>query len=71
MLTPAVYAETSNTVCGRHPIGVIMAAIEEIRKSSDSSSDIGAFKFVKYDRSSEVARVSESSVSYASGFAVV
>jgi hypothetical protein len=53
-----------NTVCGRHPIGVIMAAMEEIKTE-------GRFKFVRYERSSEVKRVDESSVSYASAFAVV
>lgn len=53
-----------NTVCGRHPIGVIMAAMEEIRTE-------GKFRFVRYERSSEVRTVSESSVSYASAFAVV
>ena len=53
-----------NTVCGRHPIGVVMAAIEAAK--SDAK-----FKFVRYERSSEVRRVSESSVSYASAFAVI
>jgi predicted class III extradiol MEMO1 family dioxygenase len=27
-----VLAETGNTVCGRHPIGVLMAAIEVLEK---------------------------------------
>ena len=57
-----------NTVCGRHPIGVVMAAVEEVGKSSGTESN---FRFVKYERSSEVKRVNESSVSYASAFAVV
>ena len=51
-----------------------MAAIEEIRKqdgNKQSDGPVGAFKFVRYERSSEVKRVSESSVSYASAFAVV
>ena len=56
--------DNGNTVCGRHPIGVIMAAMEEIKTD-------GRFRFVRYERSSEVKRVSESSVSYASAFAVV
>ncbi|KAK4547209.1 hypothetical protein LTR36_001430 [Oleoguttula mirabilis] len=60
----------SNTVCGRHPIGVVMAAIEEVR-TQEGTPDIGAFKFVRYERSGEVKRVSESSVSYASAFAVM
>lgn len=53
-----------NTVCGRHPIGVMMAMMEKIETA-------GRFKFVRYERSSEVKKVSESSVSYASAFAVV
>jgi len=65
-----VLQETGNTVCGRHPIGVMMAAVEELRKSAGDGSK-GAFKFIRYERSSEVRRVSESSVSYASAFAVV
>ncbi|KAF2771053.1 UPF0103-domain-containing protein [Teratosphaeria nubilosa] len=62
--------ETGNTVCGRHPIGVIMSAIEAVRETSGNES-AGAFKFVRYERSSEVSRVNDSSVSYASAFAVV
>lgn len=62
--------ETGNTVCGRHPIGVIMAAVEEVRKSAGNEA-AGAFKFVQYDRSSLVTRLSDSSVSYASAFAVI
>ena len=55
---------TGNTVCGRHPIGVVMAAIEEMNVEDQSS-----FKFVKYDRSSLVHDPSDSSVSYCSAFA--
>lgn len=62
--------DTSNTVCGRHPIGVMMAAIEVVRKQ-EGKQGAGGFKFVRYERSSEVKRVSESSVSYASAFAVI
>lgn len=65
-----ILEETGNTVCGRHPIGVIIAAIEEVRKSGGNEGT-GAFKFVQYDRSSLVTRVSDSSVSYASAFAVL
>jgi AmmeMemoRadiSam system protein B len=59
--------ETGNTVCGRHPIGVFMAAVEQ---ASGLQGD-GKFKFVRYERSSEVASVRDSSVSYASAFAVL
>lgn len=62
--------ENGNTVCGRHPIGVIMAAMELVEKEGRGLGGAG-FKFVRYERSSEVKRVSESSVSYASAFAVV
>ncbi|ROW13539.1 hypothetical protein VPNG_04353 [Cytospora leucostoma] len=54
---------TKNTVCGRHPIGVTMAALEAVRG--------GPFKFLRYERSSLVEDVSDSSVSYASFYAVV
>ncbi|RVD86281.1 uncharacterized protein DFL_004565 [Arthrobotrys flagrans] len=67
--------ETRNTVCGRHPIGVIMAASEEvvkIRKGRGEDVDgKGKFKFVRYEQSSRCRRVEDSSVSYASAFAVL
>lgn len=73
---------TRNTVCGRHPIGVAMAALEvlaaEARKDKDGGSKEVAdvdkkfkFRFVQYQRSSLVQDVSDSSVSYASAYAVV
>lgn len=62
--------ETGNTVCGRHPIGVMMAAVEELRKESGNLST-GVFKFVRYERSSDVKNVGDSSVSYASAYAVM
>jgi hypothetical protein len=109
-----VLRATGNTVCGRHPIGVIMAAVEaalrdDSSSSSSSSSSItavttgegasqnssganggdddnntddgdgerqtsslkrGRFRFVRYERSSDVVKPSESSVSYASAFCV-
>jgi AmmeMemoRadiSam system protein B len=58
-----IVAKTGNTVCGRHPIGVVMAAMEVLGQ--------GKFKFVKYDRSSLVESVKDSSVSYCSAYAVV
>ena len=66
-----VLAETGNTVCGRHPIGVMMAAIEELEKESGSEAGERKFRFVRYERSSECKRIADSSVSYASAFAVV
>ncbi|KAL1957630.1 hypothetical protein VTO42DRAFT_5741 [Malbranchea cinnamomea] len=70
---------TGNTVCGRHPIGVIMAALEAVKGSESSASDTlessglfkGKFNFVRYERSSDPISVSDSSVSYVSAFAVL
>lgn len=67
----AILRDTGNTVCGRHPIGVMMAAIEALKKESKIGEDLGKFRFVRYERSSEVTRGNDSSVSYASAFAVV
>lgn len=77
---------TKNTICGRHPIGVIMAAMEfvlgkdkentkdlELKKEDSTQTYLtrGAFNFVRYERSSECTSVADSSVSYVSAFAVL
>lgn len=65
---------TGNTVCGRHPIGVIMAAMEEAAKArtgdTDHEKQIGPFRFLRYERSSDPVDVADSSVSYVSAVAV-
>ncbi len=79
-----ILRETGNTVCGRHPIGVVMAGLEVLRKElggieegeNEGEDEVdgvakGRFKFVRYERSSNVERVGDSSVSYASAFAVL
>lgn len=58
---------TGNTVCGRHPIGVVMAGIEKLTHEGER----GKFHFVRYERSSDAVEVSDSSVSYVSAFAVL
>ena len=60
--------ETGNTVCGRHPIGVVMAAVELLEKERKKG---GRFKFVRYERSSDAVELADSSVSYASAYAVL
>ena len=66
---------TGNTVCGQHPIGVAMAAMEVLRE--DSTEELGAtpknkFKIVQYDRSNpELVRPDDMSVSYVSAYAVL
>jgi AmmeMemoRadiSam system protein B len=59
---------TGNTVCGRHPIGVFMAAVEACKELGEGK---GKFKFVRYERSGLVDSVRDSSVSYCSAFAVL
>ncbi|TGZ83916.1 UPF0103-domain-containing protein [Ascodesmis nigricans] len=59
--------KTHNTICGRHPIGVVMAGLEVIW---DVVQGAGKFKFVRYEQSSRVKDPSDSSVSYASAYAI-
>ena len=66
-----VLKETGNTVCGRHPIGIVMAALEVLREQGGVEEGKGKFRFVRYERSSEVMNLRDSSVSYCSGFAVL
>lgn len=50
-----------NTICGRHPIGLLLAALDVLRPSMGSSC-----KFVRYAQSSRCHNMRDSSVSYAS-----
>ncbi|KAF8432088.1 MEMO1 family [Terfezia claveryi] len=59
--------KTRNTICGRHPIGVVMGALEE----EEGQEPKGKFIFVIYEQSSKCFTLRDSSVSYASAFAVV
>ncbi|RMZ69358.1 duf52 domain [Pyrenophora seminiperda CCB06] len=63
--------KTGNTVCGRHPIGLFMAAVEKADELGGMGEGKGNFKFLRYERSSLVEDVSDSSVSYCSAFAVL
>ncbi|KAK5659290.1 hypothetical protein OQA88_1383 [Cercophora sp. LCS_1] len=58
--------ETQNTVCGRHPIGVVMAALEHVKEEGK-----GKFNFVQYQRSNLVKKSNDFSVSYVSAYAIV
>ncbi|KAH7027834.1 memo-like protein [Microdochium trichocladiopsis] len=65
-------AETENTVCGRHPIGVALAALERLSlEAGTTQGDRFRFKFVCYARSKDITKVNDSSVSYASAYAVL
>ncbi|KAL1892912.1 hypothetical protein Sste5346_006805 [Sporothrix stenoceras] len=66
---------TENTICGRHPISVVMAALELLAaKTPPTATAAGKgrqkFAFVKYDRSELARTTSDSSVSYASAYAI-
>ena len=62
--------ETQNTVCGRHPIGVVVAALEMLKKDG-LEKEKGLFRFVQYQRSNLVESSRDFSVSYVSAYAVV
>ena len=63
--------DTGNTVCGRHPIGIIMCALNVLHKEFSVSESFSGFVFTDYTRSGLVDDVEDSSVSYASAFAKV
>uniref|UniRef100_A0A8P4KI52 Protein MEMO1 n=1 Tax=Dicentrarchus labrax TaxID=13489 RepID=A0A8P4KI52_DICLA len=56
-----------NTICGRHPIGVLLNAVAELRKSGLEMN----FSFLNYAQSSECRNWQDSSVSYAAGALIV
>lgn len=58
--------ETRNTICGRHPIGVWLHAVHA---NNCAKTEILEISFVKYDQSSQVQSMRDSSVSYASATA--
>jgi len=52
-----------NTICGRHPIGVLLNAVQELNESE--SEEKPALKFMNYAQSSHCLYMTDSSVSYA------
>lgn len=56
--------QTKNTVCGRHPIGVLLGALSELEKDTDDMR----CEWVRYEQSSRVTSLRDSSVSYSSAF---
>ncbi|KAJ2740820.1 hypothetical protein GGI20_005599 [Coemansia sp. BCRC 34301] len=61
--------QTENTICGRHPIGVLLGAIAHLfPEPARNTSNGPQLQFVKYAQSSKVNESSDSSVSYASAY---
>lgn len=67
-LSPTAFTEYlrkyNNTICGRHPIGVMLGAVKALQ---DQGFKNMSFKFLKYAQSSQCLDMEDSSVSYASG----
>jgi len=66
----ATLKQTKNTVCGRHPIGVMMAALELLNQEPQYKGK-GLFNVIQYDRSNLVRQPNDMSVSYVSAYATM
>jgi predicted class III extradiol MEMO1 family dioxygenase len=62
-------ARTKNTICGRHPIGVLLGAIAALEETENRSTT-SRIKWVRYEQSSKCHSLEDSSVSYASAYVV-
>ncbi|RGB40567.1 cell motility mediator [Rhizophagus diaphanus] len=68
-------AKTKNTICGRHPIGVLLCAINALPNHNNNKNDSVVdesqqpkIRFIHYAQSSHVKHEGDSSVSYASAY---
>lgn len=61
---------TRNTICGRHPIGVLLGAVAELQARGDKGwwQDEVKLGWTRYEHSSECETIADSSVSYASAY---
>ncbi|KAH9937650.1 MEMO1 family [Fomitopsis serialis] len=55
---------TKNTICGRHPIGVLLGALTVLQ----SQGRVPHLQWVRYEQSSQCQNLRDSSVSYASAY---
>lgn len=55
-----------NTICGRHPIGVLLQAASYLQRAGTNGHKM-SLKFLKYAQSSQCVSMNDSSVSYAAG----
>lgn len=72
--------ETENTICGRKPLAVLLHTIEQVSdgrmiqngfKNLADRTSWGKLQWIGYTQSSKARTVTDSSVSYASGYAVI
>lgn len=61
----AYLSRTNNTICGRHPIGVLLGALGKLERDNAVNAEI---RWVRYEQSSACQTVRDSSVSYASAW---
>ncbi|KAJ6610045.1 MEMO1 family [Mycena sp. CBHHK59/15] len=59
-------AQTKNTICGRHPIGVLLGALAQLERGDEPR--VATVKWVRYEQSSACETIRDSSVSYASAW---
>lgn len=60
-----------NTICGRHAIGVLLEAVQEVVVRKCGGDVVANMKFLKYAQSNRCKEMSDSSVSYAAGALVM
>lgn len=60
-----------NTICGRHPISVLLQAIQILKGCNSCNMQRINLKFLKYAQSNQCNNMNDSSVSYASASLVV
>lgn len=59
--------DTGNTICGAKPLSILLALMSQ----KDKGSSQGNIKWVGYAQSSYVKSITDSSVSYAAGYAII
>lgn len=69
-INPSAFTEYlkkyGNTICGRHPIGVLLQAASHLMKEGGLNGQKLSMKFLQYAQSNQCCSMSDSSVSYAS-----
>jgi len=61
----AYVKQTGNTICGRHPIAVLLGALTTLHEEQGRQVML---KWVRYEQSSQCVGIADSSVSYASAY---